>query len=327
MSDFSLYAILATALISFFFLRIYYKNRLKNVIQQFLNSHDNIIILVNSQTISMINNAGLRVFGYQSLKSFRLSHADISDFFIDNDRDNKGYDRDKEIEYIDKYTHGKKWVEIMSKKKKTQVRVKIFSKEDNLDHYYQIRISKLNSGNNYSLFFTDITELEVNRISIKHDAELDPLTKIFNRVKVNEVFEKFAYNVKKHNHDLTLILFDIDHFKRVNDDYGHNAGDSVLKELSSLVKSLVRDGDIFARWGGEEFVVLLQNTSVQESTNLASRLRHEIENFHFDIVKNITCSFGVTKFRAGDTEMKFFERVDEALYEAKDKGRNQVITK
>jgi diguanylate cyclase (GGDEF)-like protein len=215
----------------------------------------------------------------------------------------------------------------MSKKKKKQVRVKIFSKEDKLDHYYQIRISKLNSGNNYSLSFTDITELEFNRLKIMKTAEYDPLTKIYNRVKVNDVFEKLAYNAKKHNYDLTLILFDIDHFKRVNDDYGHNAGDSVLKELATLVKGLLRQGDIFARWGGEEFVVLLQNTSVQESTRLASRLRHEIESFHFEVVKNITCSFGVTKFRAGDTRTMFFERVDVALYEAKDRGRNQVITK
>ena len=292
-----------------------------------MNSHDNIMVLIDSQNITMINNAGLKVFGYESLKSFRLSHADVSDFFINNERDNKDYERDKNIEYIDKYTHGKNWVEVMSKKKKKQVRVKIFSKEDNLDHYYQIRISKLNSGNNYSLSFTDITELEAQRLSSQHDAEYDPLTKIYNRVKINEVFENLAYNVKKHNHDLTLILFDIDHFKMVNDTHGHNAGDSVLKELSSLVTGLLRHRDIFARWGGEEFVILLKDTSLPESTKLASRLRSEIEKFHFNIVGKLTCSFGVSKFRAGDTEPIFFERVDEALYAAKEKGRNQVVTK
>ena len=327
MSDLTLYSIASTAIITAFFLRYHYKNRLKNVIQSFLNSHDNVMVLVHAKNITMINNAGLKVFGYESLKSFRLSHADISDFFIDNEKDNENYKRDKNIEYIDKYTYGKNWVEAVSKSKNTQVRVKIFSKDDMLDHYYQIRISKLNSGDDYSLTFTDITELESKRLKSQHDAEYDPLTKIYNRVKINEVFESLAYNVKKHNHDLTLILFDIDHFKRVNDTYGHNAGDSVLKELSSLVKGLLRDGDIFARWGGEEFVILLKDTSLEKSTKLASRLRLEIERFHFNIVGKLTCSFGVSKFRAGDTEPLFFERVDEALYEAKDKGRNQVVAK
>ncbi|CAA6824306.1 MAG: Unknown protein [uncultured Sulfurovum sp.] len=333
MSNFTIYAVLLTAIIIFFSLRYHYKSRLNNVLQSFLNSHDNIMVLVHSQTITMINNAGLKVFGYDSLKSFKMSNADISGFFIDNEIDNKDYERDKSIEYINKYTHGKKWVEKVAKSKKTQVRVKIFSKEDMMDRFYQIRVSKLNSGNNYSLSFTDITELEANRLNTKRTAEFDPLTQIYNRIKVNELLKHLMYGSKKHNHDLTLILFDIDHFKRVNDDYGHNAGDSVLKELSGLVKDLLKETVFsgnkatFARWGGEEFVVLLEEISLEESVKIASYLRHEIEKFNFKIVENITCSFGVTKFRAGDTEIKFFERVDEALYEAKERGRNQVVTK
>ncbi len=285
------------------------------------------MILVHASDITMINTAGLKVFGYESLNSFRMAHADISDFFINNERDNKEYDRDKNIEYIDKYTHGKNWVEVVAKKDKKQVRVKMFSKEDNLDHYYQIRISKLNSGNDYSLSFTDITELESKRLSIQHIAEYDPLTKIYNRVKINEVFENLAYNVKKYNHDLTLILFDIDHFKMVNDTYGHNAGDSVLKELSLLVKNMLGNGDIFARWGGEEFVILLQGKSLENSAKFALQLRNEVEKFHFNFIGKLTCSFGVSKFGAGDTESTFFQRVDEALYEAKENGRNQVVSK
>jgi diguanylate cyclase (GGDEF)-like protein len=286
------------------------------------------MILVNSQNITMINEKGLKVFGYESLKSFQLSYVNISDFFLENNMENEEDDERKgRALYIDRYTYGKKWIETVSKRKQTLVKVKVFSKEDMFEHYYQIRVSSLSNGNNYSLFFTDITQLESKRLKTKDVAEYDPLTKIYNRVKINEVLKNLAYNVKKHNHDLTLILFDIDHFKRVNDDYGHNAGDSVLVELSSLVKGLLRNGDIFARWGGEEFIVLLQNTSLQESAKLASRLRYEIEKFHFNIVGKLTCSFGVTKFRAGDTEPIFFERVDEALYEAKDRGRNQVVSK
>jgi len=327
MSNINTYVILAVAFLFCLAIRFYYKERLNNVLQSFLNAHENIMVFVNTQEITMINNAGLKVFGYESLKSFRLAHADISDFFIEIDSTLKQNNRDKGAEYIDKYSYGKKWVELLSKKGKNQVRVKIFSKEDELDRYYQIRISKLDSGDTYSLTFTDITELEANRIRVKHDAEFDPLTNIYNRVKINDVLSELTFGVKKYNHDLTLILFDIDHFKRVNDTYGHNAGDSVLKELSSLVKGLLRKGDIFARWGGEEFVIVLENIPMVKGAKLASRLRQEIERFHFNIVENVTCSFGVTQFRAGDTEATFFERVDNALYEAKEKGRNQVVTK
>ena len=327
MSNLYLYIIVIITLLFCFLIRFYYKRRLNYVIQSFLNAHDNIMVLVDSHEITMINRAGLKVFGYDSLESFLLAHADISDFFLNIDSENKAYHKDNRIEYITKYTYGKKWVELISKKGTRHVRVKIFSKEDKLDHYYQIRISKLDSANTYSLFFTDISELESNRIRVKQDAEFDPLTKVYNRVKVNEVLSQLIFSTKKYNHNLTLILFDIDHFKRVNDTYGHNAGDSVLRELASLVKGLLRKGDIFARWGGEEFVIVLENTPMEKGAQLATRLQKEIERYPFNIVKRVTCSFGVTQFKDGDTENSFFERVDNALYEAKENGRNQVVTK
>ena len=327
MSDSTIYLALITVIILSFLIFVY-KIRAKKVLQNFLNSHDNIMVLSDGKKITMINEEGLRVFGFESLNSFKLSHADISDFFLDNEVDNEDDDELRgRILYIDKYTYGKKWIETVANKVKNQVKVKIFSKNDMLERYYQIRVSKLNIGNSYSLSFTDITELEAKRLRSKHEAEFDPLTNIYNRVKVNQVLKDLTYNVKKYNHKLTLILFDIDHFKRINDEYGHNTGDSVLRELSSLVKGLLRKQDTFARWGGEEFVVILKDTEVQKGTLLASRLRSEIEKFHFNIVKSITCSFGVTQFRAGDTEIQFFERVDEALYQAKENGRNQVVTK
>jgi len=325
MSNLNIYVvILALVFLVCFVIRRYYKERLNNVIQSFLNAHENIMVFVNGQEITMINRTGLKVFGYDSFKSFRLAHADISDFFMPIDSRLK---QQSSIEYIDKYTYGKKWVEMLFKKGKKQVRVKIFSKEDFMDRYYQIRISKLNWGDTYNLTFTDITELEANKIRVKKDAEFDPLTKIYNRVKLNEVFSELAFGVKKYNNHLTLILFDIDHFKRINDTYGHSAGDSVLRELALLVKGLLRKEDIFARWGGEEFVILLKNTPVEKGAKLALRLRKEIERFPFNIVQKVTCSFGVTQFRAGDTEATVFERVDNALYEAKENGRNQVVTK
>jgi len=294
----------------------FYKKRSERFIEAFLDSNNSINILATTQSITMINKTGLDFFGYNSLNSFLASHSDISDLFLPDDK------------CIDKYTHGKNWIEIIEKTNNKRVKVKILSKIDMLNHYFHIKISKMQDSKEYILAFSDITEIELEKAAIKKSAELDPLTNIYNRVKLNEMFLSIFFNARKYNKVLTLILFDIDHFKHINDEYGHNIGDRVLQELTGLIRGLLReDEDIFARWGGEEFIVLLQDVPLSETIALASRLRKEIENYSFEVVEKITCSFGVTQFTQGDTQSLFFERVDEALYEAKENGRNQVVTK
>jgi len=294
------------------------KQELKGFINSFLDSQQSITVVYNTKGLNLINKAGLEFFGYDSLPSLLASHSDIVDFFIEEEK------------CVSKYTYGKNWVESIYNDKKNRnntVKVKIFSKKDELDYYFYLKISKMKDRKEYLLTFNDITKLERDKNNIKKLAELDPLTQIYNRVKLNEMFRGIFFNAKKYNSVVTMILFDIDHFKQINDNYGHNVGDKVLKELSSLIRGLLRKDDIFARWGGEEFVVVLQNISLTETTKLASRLREEIDKFHFDVVEHVTCSFGVTQFTQRDTESLFFERVDEALYEAKERGRNRVVVK
>ena len=163
---------------------------------------------------------------------------------------------------------------------------------------------------------------------IKSKADHDALTKIYNRVKFDAVFPMVVDKALLHDEPFTLILFDIDHFKSVNDTHGHNVGDKVLVELARLVNMSLREkNDIFARWGGEEFVVLSRFTTNKEAELIANQLRKDIESYHFEVVQKVTCSFGVTQFQANDSKNDIFQRVDEALYEAKDNGRNQVIVK
>jgi diguanylate cyclase (GGDEF)-like protein len=146
------------------------------------------------------------------------------------------------------------------------------------------------------------------------------------------MFPLYIERALSYNEKLSIILFDIDHFKSINDTYGHNIGDRVLIELTSVVKSVLRDLEIrkstvFSRWGGEEFVILVQYKEAKEAVKIANSIRKEIENYTFDTVKNVTCSFGVTQFNPKDKEIEIFHRVDEALYEAKEGGRNRVIMK
>jgi len=121
-------------------------------------------------------------------------------------------------------------------------------------------------------------------------------------------------------------MADIDHFKAINDTYGHPIGDSVLQEFSSILKQSVREVDHTGRWGGEEFVIVLPKTIQSDGERIAITLQKKIEANSFTKVGQVTASFGVTQTQKGDTIESLFKRLDEALYRAKQSGRNQVVS-
>jgi diguanylate cyclase (GGDEF)-like protein len=159
---------------------------------------------------------------------------------------------------------------------------------------------------------------------LKRQATTDALTGIANRLKFNNALAVEISKARRHLVPLSLIIFDIDNFKLINDTFGHRAGDLALQDLSALITAAMRPEDIFARWGGEEFVVLLPLTDKVGAQDLAQRLRLKIEMHPFNIVNTLSCSFGVALFRQGENDDAFVRRADEALYEAKRKGRNRV---
>ena len=154
----------------------------------------------------------------------------------------------------------------------------------------------------------------------------DALTGIYNRHGINEIINQKIEEFKRVKSKLSVIFFDIDFFKRVNDTYGHDIGDYVLKNIAKLVSSEIRSSDIFARWGGEEFILFLPNTSLEEALKVAEKLRKSIEEYAFNDIDTITCSFGVTELQEDDTKESFLKRVDNLLYEAKESGRNCVVS-
>lgn len=155
-------------------------------------------------------------------------------------------------------------------------------------------------------------------------ASLDELTQVYNRRSLNYFLNQHIENLGT-NGQVMVMLVDIDHFKRVNDTYGHDVGDFVLKEGVDRVKSIVTQKDIIGRWGGEEFVMISPYSSAQKAVETAELLRESVQNFEFDIVGHITVSCGVTLIHKGDTSEDVFKRIDDALYEAKETGRNKVI--
>ena len=163
---------------------------------------------------------------------------------------------------------------------------------------------------------TEITELDEIYQEQERLAMIDSLTEIYNRLKFQQILEAEWDNAMRNNENIALILFDIDNFKAVNDTYGHDFGDLALIELAELMKSKVEQQHVFARWGGEEFIILVTNTVEKKHFKLRN---------HYDFYRNkailgiskLTASFGVALYEKGITREELMQRADIALYEAK----------
>ena len=156
-------------------------------------------------------------------------------------------------------------------------------------------------------------------------AVTDTLTETYNRRKFDEVVGLEHRRAAHEKIPFSLIMLDLDHFKKVNDKYGHSVGDQVLKHLSRLIRGLIRQGDLLIRWGGEEFLLLLPATQIDEAGPFAERVRLEVEQENFPTAGQITISLGVAQLREGDSIDALLKRVDNALYRAKQEGRNRVV--
>lgn len=158
-------------------------------------------------------------------------------------------------------------------------------------------------------------------------AQSDTLTGLANRNSFEDkMMDEFERIERYSSEPFSLIFFDIDHFKSINDTYGHLVGDQVLRSLSNLCKGLLRTTDMLARWGGEEFVAILPMIDANQAQIVAEKLRKHIEEYIFEQVGNITCSFGVTQYQKDDTPTAVLHRTDSAMYEAKKSGRNRVVS-
>lgn len=157
-------------------------------------------------------------------------------------------------------------------------------------------------------------------------AERDQLTGIYNRRRMDELI-RYELSKRHSNDELVLLMYDIDFFKRINDTYGHDTGDIVLKDLTKCVHGVIRTADTLGRWGGEEFLCLLTNTSLNHARMVAERIRRRVEQTDFLHVGQVTISIGLTSAEVNDTPETLFSRVDKALYDAKHAGRNCVAVR
>jgi diguanylate cyclase len=170
-------------------------------------------------------------------------------------------------------------------------------------------------------------ELERLNKELEYQASRDALTGAYNRIKFDSLLEAEIKRCNRYPRPMTLAMLDIDYFKEINDHHGHAVGDSALRQFVALVFEHIRECDVLARWGGEEFMILFLETPLEESLSVAEKIRQKIENYSFDGFGNMTCSFGITQLQEEDDINSLNKRVDEALYQAKTAGRNRVICK
>jgi diguanylate cyclase (GGDEF)-like protein len=195
-----------------------------------------------------------------------------------------------------------------------------------LDHQLQLQNRELLRINEeLELIVSERTcQLVEKNKELEQLAATDRLTGLYNRLFIDRVLEREFSMVGRNGSAFSLILLDIDHFKQVNDTYGHHAGDEVLKAISKILKATVRESDVVGRWGGEEFLVLCPNTSLTDTLKVAEKLRLSIAQYDFASIGSRSASFGVASYQQGDSIASVETRADKALYLAKEKGRNCV---
>jgi len=163
---------------------------------------------------------------------------------------------------------------------------------------------------------------------LEYLASNDTLTDLPNRRSFYKAFHHFFLLHKRNSNPMSLLFFDLDDFKNINDTLGHQIGDEVLKRIADIIKQNIRKTDLAARWGGEEFVITFIDSNMEEAKIIAEKLREQIETdilLHQITNQTVTASFGLTNVNADDTIDTILKRVDDALYKAKDSGKNKII--
>jgi len=286
-------------------------------IKSILDAQDNIIIVTNKEEITNVNKKFLDFFGVDNFDEFIATRKNIFDFF------------EEEFGFITKEQINKQesWIKYIKELHEIDriVKIKGILEEEKI---FAINVDYYDNKDDYYVFsLTDITKLKEKSNLLEYQASHDKLTGLFNRNRFDEIYTKEIKRARRYNNDLSIIIFDVDDFKVVNDTYGHQMGDEVLKEMSRILLNHVREQDITVRWGGEEFLILLPQTNLSGAVAVATKIKIAI-NEHFFTKNSLTISgsFGVAQLLDEDNESDFISRGDKLLYEAKKTGKNKVIS-
>ncbi len=284
-------------------------NLQERYIKTILNSQKNIVVVTDGKKIIYANQAFFDYFGYFTIESFLLEHTCICDFFEEGESN----------EYIQTLIDGVLWTDYLSQYNTLEHKVKMTLNDKTSIFTVHSQKMEYEDQIRHVVVFSDITRL--NELATQ-----DVLTHVANRFQFDKVLEHSISLSQRYGRVLSIMLIDIDHFKEVNDKYGHLVGDEVLKAIARILSEGVRKSDVVARWGGEEFVVLLPDSDLSSTVKLAEVLRSKVSEYDFKLDENVTCSIGVARWNEGENSDQLLRRVDEKLYLAKEEGRNRVVS-
>jgi len=282
-----------------------------HLFNQILNHQSNITLVTNFKTIKFASHSFWEMLYAKDWNQFFEMYDSLLNLFVENPN----------------YIYGKNAGEFLKRyyESNDDMRLVSISTAEGPTAFY-ININKVHniSEELFIITLTDVTSLQASRLDALHHAMFDRLTKIYNRHSFEAHFERELLRVKRYQRPLCVALFDIDHFKRFNDTFGHLVGDELLILITQEIGRMIRSTDVFARWGGEEFVLLLNETDAKETLKALEEIRLKIANTSHPIAGNVTVSIGMTQAKGDDDYKTLFGRCDEALYLAKHNGRNRT---
>lgn len=282
-------------------------------LQRLFDLQCNIVIQTDGKMLKRANRSMLHFFGFDSIEQFSERYPCICEHF---DRNNRFF-------HLGKLPDDSDWIEALQA---LPTKERIVSMTDALQqpHAFNVSINHF-EDDDYIVVFTDISETILEQFSLEQRVSRDHLTGAYSRDFFDTHIDTLIEKALKRNRALGVILFDIDHFKSVDDTFGHDVGDKVLKHLVVTVKYSIRDEDFLFRWGGDEFLLIAETESDENLKRMTEHIRQRVEHEPFTGVKRLTCSFGTALHVAGEPIERTVKRADMALYKAKESGRNLVV--
>lgn len=280
--------------------------------RQIIDSVSDIVYISNNRKIVDCNQHFFELFDeFDSLKEFLKVYRCVCETFV------------KEAGFIQQKIDNVYWLDYILQRPNEVHKAKII--RHGQTYIFQLKVKEMQGTKEtlYNVLMQDITQVEVYKDRLQKLAVTDELTGVGNRAACNQALSLEVQRAQRYNIDFSVVMLDIDHFKFVNDQYGHDVGDVVLRVVANTIQKTLREMDVLCRYGGEEFLVLLPESDKQAAFQTAERLRLAVKALTLsEVPMPITISLGVATLASWDTDLTFVKRADQALYRAKDKGRD-----